>query len=453
MTARTTSSNGSAPSSTDESEPTEAESTATETDDGTEAESTATEGATDEATESSDDAIDEDAREETAPIADEEARTEDATDEDATDEDAADVAPVATPPSPPPAPAPAPTADGRTGPSDEWTTGQLASVLTRALAVVVVLALIGFGLGAMRGPTNVATAEFVYTLDQSVPDSFLREDRRLLTQVATFTSDAVLRPVARQFDVDVEDLRGSIDIETVALSEVLRLQVTDPDAGRALAMNRAVLDQYLLVVNQPAPAGDNRQLTTRRDEIVADLAVADEQRRAIDQRASELDVRQQSVQRRIDLTRDRIGQLQGQLDDTIIGAVPRVLAPELATELADVEDELIALETELALIVDERAGLTLPPADGSADGSVAPTALDREIERLESELATVDEELSQRQLGPLVASPIRELSEPVVVERSATAAGLQGAALAALAALPIAAWVAYRTRRRQLWLA
>ncbi|MEM9563813.1 MAG: hypothetical protein AAGA93_14420 [Actinomycetota bacterium] len=330
--------------------------------------------------------------------------------------------------------------------ANEFTTRQLGSMLVRAVAVIAVLAQIGFLAGLTRGATNVARAEFVYTLDQSVPDSFLREDRRLLTQVATFTSDAVLEPVSRQFAVGLDDLRAAIDIETVALSEVLRLEVTDADAGRALAINRAIVDQYLLVITDTSPAGDSRELTQRRDEVLADLAEADGQRQTIERTGEQdavLAVRQDSIQRRIDLARDRIASLQGLVDDALIGAVPASRAEDLTAELDQATAELATLEGDLAAVVSERSDLVVATS--------ASQAVDREIERLESQLNTIDDELSQRQLGPLVASPIRELSDPLVIERSAVRSGIQGAALGALIGLPIAAWVAYRTRRRQLW--
>jgi hypothetical protein len=51
-----------------------------------------------------------------------------------------------------------------------------------------------------------------------------------------------------------------------------------------------------------------------------------------------------------------------------------------------------------------------------------------------------------------VGSAFRELSEPSVITRPSHVAGLQGLAGGLLLGLPIAAWVGYRPRRRQLWL-
>ncbi len=55
-------------------------------------------------------------------------------------------------------------------------------------------------------------------------------------------------------------------------------------------------------------------------------------------------------------------------------------------------------------------------------------------------------------MAPLIASPIRELSEPLILFKSRHVFGLQGMAIGLLASVPIAAAVAFRARKRQLWL-
>jgi hypothetical protein len=329
-----------------------------------------------------------------------------------------------------------------------WTGDQLRSVAIRALAVSAALGLIGLAVGSFRGGTSVARAEFVYTLDESVPDGFLREDRRLLTQVVTFESDAVLTPVAERFDLTVDQLRGKIDVETLELSEVLRLDVSDGDTGRAVAINRAVLDQYLQVMAEASPVGNSHELALRRVDVADELAAVDAERLAL-ARAAEgdatLEVTQESIQRQIDLKKDRINGLQGLLDDGLVQTLARDRRETVAAELEASRTELSALEAELSAVVDQRAEL--------ATATTAEPALLREIARLEAKLATIDDELAERELGPLVASPIRELSEPIVIERTATGAALQGLAASLLISVPFAAWMAHRARRRQLWSA
>ncbi|MEM7326308.1 MAG: hypothetical protein AAF531_24700 [Actinomycetota bacterium] len=333
------------------------------------------------------------------------------------------------------------------GPTEHlWSANQLLSIAQRTVAVVVIIGLVGYGLGFLRGGGSTARAEFVYTLDESVPDSFLREDRRLLTQVVTFKSDAVLTPVAAANDLTVEELRARIDIETLNLSEVLRLDVRDADPERAVALNRAVLDRYLQVISEAAPADTGDELTTRRTEIAAELEQADASRRALLE-AQEQDVtlqlQQESLQRRIEVKTGQVGDLQANLDAAILEQGDQELLDVTADTLGAAEADLANLEAELLAVGAERAEL--------ATATTAEPALLREIDRLEAKLATIDDELAERELAPLVAAPIRELSEPIVLSTSRHFGGIQGMAIGVLAALPIAALVAIRTRRRQLW--
>jgi hypothetical protein len=320
------------------------------------------------------------------------------------------------------------------------------SIAQRTLLVFTIMGLIGYGLGALQGDSHIARTEFVYTLDESVPDSFLREDRRLLTQVVTFKSDAVLTPVAAEFNMTVDELRTRIDVETLELSEVLRLDVADPDAERAVALSTAVLDRYLQVITDAAPADDSQELAQRRIDVTEQLAEADGARLALleaRQRDAVLEVEQAGMQRQIDLANDQVGRILQSLDEAVLRSAGAARIDAIGEQLAEAKQSLAALETNLAAIGSERARLETE--------TTAEPALLREIERLEAKLTTIDDELAERELAPLVASPIRELSQPIVLFRSMHLVGLQGMALGLMVAVPIAGLVAYVSRRRQIW--
>ena len=328
-----------------------------------------------------------------------------------------------------------------------WTASQVAAVGRRAIAVLVVMGILGFGLGALRGNSYVARSEFVYTLDESVPDSFLREDRRLLTQVVTFRSDAVLTPVAEDFGLTVDQLRSKIDVETLDLSEVLRFDVSDADEDRAIALSRAVLNQYLQVITDASPAGDSTaELAQRRADVAAELAAADAERETLvdaQQRDIALEVRQASIQRQINLRNDQLSRIQESLDDALINSAGASRTADLTEQYEATQEAIAELEADLIDVGGQRAAL--------ASQTTAEPALLREIDRLETVLTTIDDELSQRDLAPLVASPIRELSEPIVLFQSRNIFGLQGMAIGLLLGFPIAGLIAYRTRKQQLW--
>ena len=328
-----------------------------------------------------------------------------------------------------------------------WSAGQLVAVGRRALAVLIAMAIIGYTLGALRGNSYVARTEFVYTLDESVPDSFLREDRRLLTQVVTFKSDAVLTPVAEDFNLNVDELRAKIDVETLELSEVLRFDVSDADEDRAIALSRAVLNQYLQVITDASPAGDSTaELAQRRADVVAELAAVDDDRENLveaQQRDIALQVREDSIQRQINLRNDQLSRFQESLDAAVTGNLSTAERTELNEQYEATQLLIADLEADLVDAGSERAAL--------ANQTTAGPALLREIDRLETVLTTIDDELSQRELAPLVASPIRELSDPIILFQSRNVFGLQGMALGLLIGFPIAGFIGYRTRKQQLW--
>lgn len=353
--------------------------------------------------------------------------------------DSPDLSPVNVSFRPSAQPATAPVSAGRTEPA--WRVRDFGEVLRKVLAVLVVLSAIGYGLGMLRGESYTSRSEFVYSLEGSVPDGFLREDRRLLTQIVTFTSDAVLGPVAEVYDLEVEELRAKIDLETVDLSEVLRLEVTDSDPDRAMDLNRAVLDQHLRTVTGQNSTEFSTELIERRAELEAELetavaAVADEQAEL-----ASLEAREQELGRRIVLIDNRIDRIQA-LQDEALGEAS-ITRDRLNENLESAVAELSEIEAALLEVRLERAGIESRLGDGSPAR--------RTIDRLEDDLTAVDAELSRRNLDPVVGSALRELSEPTLITRSRHVAGLQGLAVGMLLGLPVAAWVGYRTRRRQLW--
>jgi len=351
-----------------------------------------------------------------------------------------DLAPVAASVRASSQPATAPMSAGPTEPT--WHGRDVAEVLRKVLAVLVVLPAIGYGLGMLRGESYTSRSEFLYSLDGSVPDGFLREDRRLLTQIVTFTSDAVLGPVAEVYDLEADELRAKIDVETVDLSEVLRLEVSDSDPGRAMDLNRAVLDQHLRTVTGQNSTEFSKELTERRSELAAELEAAAAVGAEEQAKLASLEAREQELERRIVLIDNRIDRIQTLEDEALGGSL--ITRDRLTENLESAVAELSEIEAALLEVRLEQADVESRLGAGSSAR--------RTIERLEADLAAVDAELSRRELDPVVGSAFRELSEPTLITRSRHVAGLQGLAVGMLLGLPIAAWIGYRTRRRQLWL-
>ncbi|MGI9614455.1 MAG: hypothetical protein ACR2QO_16210 [Acidimicrobiales bacterium] len=322
----------------------------------------------------------------------------------------------------------------------------LGALVRPAVAVLTVCALLGLVTGIVRGSEETVRRELVYTLDESVPDSFLREDRRLLTQVVTMQSDAVLAPVADEHGLTTEDLRGRIDVETIDLSEVLRLEVRAADPQTARSISDAIIDRYLAVAADGASAAANEALLARQAELTAELAVADTELgdlRTLENEDARLQTNEESLERQIDLTQRQIDRLQGLLDDGLANPAAAPGQGALRTELTAAESDLLALEGQLADVRVDRAELT--------ESTTAERALTRRVARLETDLATIDDEIASRELGPIVATPLRELGEPTMVTTSAVSSALRGLGLGALIGIPVATVVALAVRRRQLW--
>lgn len=332
----------------------------------------------------------------------------------------------------------------RPGPRSVWSFRQIERTGLQVALVLILFSSIGLAFRS-SGPQYVARTEFVYTLDESVPDSFLREDRRLLTQIATLQSDAVVVPVADSFAVPVDDLRNAMIVETVDLSEVVRLHLRDADPDRARALSEAVMAQYVLVISQPPPSEESDAIERRRSEIIDSLAEADSALIALERNRSSkpaLATAQESVERQVAYRNDQINRLQALIDDSLVRPISSLRRANLNDELARAQEALDALEAELSVL---RTTMTEAEAKTAAE-----LALLRDIDRLEADLETIDEELAQRELGPLIASPIQVLGEPIVATSKITQ--WRGPAIGLMAAIPFAALLAYRSRQRQLWL-
>ena len=332
------------------------------------------------------------------------------------------------------------------GQAEGFAPPSFGALVRPAVAVLTICALLGLIAGVARATEETVRRELVYTLDESVPDSFLREDRRLLTQVVTMQSDAVLAPVAEQHGLTTDELRDQVDVETVDLSEVLRLDVRAVDPRTARSISDAIIDRYLEVSTEGVSAGANEALLALRTALATELAIAETEfgeLQTLETDDARLQTTEESLERQIDLTQLQIDRLQGLLDDGLANPANAQGQGALRTELTAAESDLLALEGQLADVRVDRAEL--------ADSATAEPALTRRVARLETDLVTIDDEIASRELGPIVASPIRELGQPTVVNGSAVSSALRGLALGALIGIPFTALVALIVRRRQLW--
>ncbi len=326
-----------------------------------------------------------------------------------------------------------------------WSFAQLMSVLGVSCIILATFMTLGFLSGASTDPDRLARAEFIFTLDESIPDGYLREDRRLLTQIATLNSEAVIAPVAATYGFEVKELRKRVSVETVDLSEVIRLDVRHPDPAVALGVNQAVLAEYLKAAEVASPIADVSKLEGRREQLEVELGELDEQVKALGARQLadiELQTTEEELGRRISASSDRIASLEALLDEQLVRPTSASAQQALRVELDNATEELDTYTEELLTVRTNRAAL--------AEAVTAEPNLARDVERVSNELAEVESEITRRELTAFDAAPVQILSEAGVLSEPANSPKLQGMVIGALLGLPFVALAAWLQRRRQL---
>jgi hypothetical protein len=114
------------------------------------------------------------------------------------------------------------------------------------LVVPTVVGAVAAYLGAaLMPPVHGARAEVVFSLPQvaAVPEQYRA------TQVVVAASQAVLGPVAAMLSMPAEKLAENLTADFPKDGAVLSLQYADPDRATALRVLEAILDRYLLVLD------------------------------------------------------------------------------------------------------------------------------------------------------------------------------------------------------------
>lgn len=145
-----------------------------------------------------------------------------------------------------------------------------------AAVLLLVPVLVAMAVAAGQPSTHLAKTSVVYTGANENLSANL--NNRIATQVQVLQSRTVLDPVARANGVDVADLEQRVTAERVKDSQVVEIEVTETDAGRAQAIAQSIQDTYLKLPSgsrsttkqellQRQIAGLNRQLDTVRNQI------------------------------------------------------------------------------------------------------------------------------------------------------------------------------------------
>jgi hypothetical protein len=177
-----------------------------------------------------------------------------------------------------------------------------------AILIIVICAEAGYLVSNLADDVYGARTEIFYELDETRSSGFLREDRRLTTQLVKIESREVLAPVAEANDTTVDELEKKVKPSVIEGSEVVRIQVEDGSRERAQKLAGAVSEQYLKVARPDNLAATEATLAkrltdinARRAEVVAALESATEAgTTALQSELASLDDERTSVQSRLD---------------------------------------------------------------------------------------------------------------------------------------------------------
>jgi hypothetical protein len=153
--------------------------------------------------------------------------------------------------------------------------------IRRCVTVIAVATLlggvIGFAVAKISTPVYGARSEILFQLGDANPTGFLREDRRLSTQLVALKSREVLGPVASANKMSYEDLVKKVSVTVLDESEILRIQVADPSKDKAAKLTKDVVARFLETAPSRANADVQQFLTKQIADIDAALALLREQ--------------------------------------------------------------------------------------------------------------------------------------------------------------------------------
>lgn len=298
-------------------------------------------------------------------------------------------------------------------PAAPWTARAVANAAAVIAFLVVAGALVGYATAGFREEIRAARAEVTYLLDDSLPTGFLREDRRLSTQLVTIESRSLLAPIASRYGLDVDELGDDVSATVLDDSEVIRIEVHDTDGERAVAITSDILTAYGEQVAATVTAPDS-------DAAVAELAAVDGQ--LVDALLRLRDIDEipddpSALSRQIDLV-DRRDAIDDLLDDDATGDAER---RSLELEARSIDNELI----------EDLAGISVQL--GIAPDAVTVAERDAMTRRV-TDLLGERAELLAGGADPVEVAPTSVLTPPYLLHdpvaprpmRSAIAGGLVG---------------------------
>lgn len=171
------------------------------------------------------------------------------------------------------------------------TAAQRVRLTVVGVLIVVAGVLVALVMTLFSTTLYTARTEIYFHLRVENATYFMRTDANLADQTELLTDHSVLGPVAAANGMTVDDLAKEVSATIVDNSELIRLDVLNPDRNTGVVLARAIAKQYLTVLGSLSPTvGIQKQIDAAR----ASLSTATPAAAAA--------------------TRARIGLLQGQID-------------------------------------------------------------------------------------------------------------------------------------------
>ncbi|MBO0849437.1 MAG: hypothetical protein J2P20_08245 [Pseudonocardia sp.] len=154
-------------------------------------------------------------------------------------------------------------------PRRQLSTGQRAKLALLTVALIGIGAVLGSVVALVMPTQYAAQTTIQYNIAGENTGDFLKTDRNLTTQLVLITSRNVLQPVADANGVSVDDLTRRVSAAILNSSNVIQVQVKDPNREAGVNLANAIAKQYLTVANSSGPQG---YLQSQLNEVRRELA-------------------------------------------------------------------------------------------------------------------------------------------------------------------------------------
>jgi hypothetical protein len=257
-------------------------------------------------------------------------------------------------------------------------------ILRVAVAMVTGTAILATTFAILR-PMHAAESEVIVTIGGLGSSEIERE---LQSFIVVAESQTVLAPVADELGMPLSTLQEAFDAEIVGDSTVLRLVVTDPDPGRALLVNEAIVASYLAVANRPTDQAQSSFLESQISDVSQELETTSARLEVLDAALADQEATRRQIETDRAIAQSRLANLESRLVDLLSSSDPATGAVSFVEiQVTETRASLDALAAELDGLDSPEAAAVRSEAEQLEDTRVSLRAELGELEALEVDMA------------------------------------------------------------------